>query len=129
MTPHGSIPHPGELRIDHPHVVGLVILWYEYGMSAFKKVAVTIPVVTYRSLEKARAKLGKTRSEVVASAIKEWLRGLDADEQQRRYMEGYRRIPETAADAALIAAAAADWSPWEPGAPSRAAELRRARRK
>ena len=63
-------------------------------MSAFKKIAVTIPAETYRSLEQARDKLGKTRSEVVAFAVKEWLRGLDASEQSRRYLAGYLRTPE-----------------------------------
>jgi len=100
-------------------------------MTAFKKVAVSIPAETYRSLEKARGQLGKTRSEVVAVAVKEWLRGLEAGEASRRYVDGYLRLPERAAadDVAITAAATADWSTWEPGPASRASEPKPRRRK
>jgi metal-responsive CopG/Arc/MetJ family transcriptional regulator len=95
-------------------------------MPGFKKIAVSLPADTFRSLEKARGQLGKTRSEVVAAAIDAWLQGLDASEARRRYVEGYLRLPEDA-DATLVSTATADWSSWEPGAPSRAAEKRRSR--
>jgi metal-responsive CopG/Arc/MetJ family transcriptional regulator len=100
-------------------------------MTAFKKIAVSIPAETYRSLEKARGQLGKSRSEVVAFAVREWLRSLDADEASRRYVDGYLRVPERAAaeDVSIVAAATADWSTWEPGQPSRASEPRGRRRK
>jgi hypothetical protein len=95
-------------------------------MTAFKKIAVSIPAETYRSLEKARGHLGKTRSEVVAFAVKEWLRSLDAGEASRRYVDGYLRLPERAATeaVAIAGAATADWSTWEPGPSSRASEPR-----
>jgi metal-responsive CopG/Arc/MetJ family transcriptional regulator len=95
-------------------------------MTAFKKIAVSLPADTFRSLEKARGQLGKSRSEVVAAAITDWLRGLDANEARRRYVEGYLRVPEDA-DAPLVGAATSDWSSWEAGSPSRAAEKRRRR--
>jgi Arc/MetJ-type ribon-helix-helix transcriptional regulator len=95
-------------------------------MSGFKKIAVSIPAETYRSLEKARGHLGKSRSEVVAFAVREWLRSLDAGEASRRYVDGYLRLPERVAgdDVSTVAAATADWSTWEPGEPSRASESR-----
>lgn len=97
-------------------------------MSAFKKIAITMPAETYRSLEKARGRLGKSRSEVVATAVTEWLRGLDAGETRRRYVDAYLRVPESRELDEVVAAATAGWSSWEPGAPSRAAEPKRRKR-
>src|SRR5205809_130584 len=95
-------------------------------MPGFKKVAVSMPNETYRELERARAKLGQSRSEVVATAVTAWLRSLDADEESRRYIEGYLRIPEvvTAEDEAWVAESVKGWDTWdwEPGKPSRASE-------
>ena len=100
-------------------------------MSAFKKIAVTMPAETYKALERARGRLGKSRSEVVAAAVTEWLRGLDANETRRRYVDAYLRVPESRELEGVVAAATAGWSSWEPGAPLRASETmprRRARR-
>jgi len=103
-----------------------VILRYNQGMTAFKKVAVSVPADTYVALERARGKLGKSRSEVVALAIRDWLSGLEASAQRERYVAGYLRRPEMPEDLdatlAVAASATADWSSWEPGEPSRAAE-------
>lgn len=97
-------------------------------MTAFKKVAVSVPADTYAALERARGKLGKSRSEVVALAIKDWLRGLEAGAARERYVAGYLRLPETPEDLEstlrVAAAATADWSSWEPGPASRATERR-----
>jgi len=98
-------------------------------MLRYKKIAVTLPTDTYEALERARGKLAKSRSEVVALAIKEWLHGLEAGAASRRYVAGYLRTPESAspADRELARVATADWSEWKPGAPSRAAEPRGSR--
>jgi metal-responsive CopG/Arc/MetJ family transcriptional regulator len=97
-------------------------------MTAFKKVAVSVPADTFAALERARGKLGKSRSEVVAAAIKDWLRGLEAGAVRERYIAGYLQLPESADDLQstlqMAAAATADWSAWEPGAPSHASEAR-----
>ena len=82
-------------------------------MSGFKKIAVTVPDDTYRALEKARDRMGKSRSEVVAFAIKEWLRGLEAGAARRKYVQGYLRQPEIDGDHELVAASTADWPSWE----------------
>jgi hypothetical protein len=97
-------------------------------MTRYKKVAVTVPTATYAALERARAKLGRSRSEVIASAVEQWLQGLAAAEAERRYVEGYRRQPERPVGEALVRAATAGWSDWAPGKASRAAESRRAKR-
>ncbi|HTL32433.1 MAG TPA: ribbon-helix-helix domain-containing protein [Kofleriaceae bacterium] len=96
-------------------------------MSKYQKVAISIPDETFRALERARKKRGQSRSEAVAAAVKDWVRGLDVDEASQRYIEGYLRIPEvvTAADEAIAAQSVAGWDPWEPGPPSRASEARR----
>jgi hypothetical protein len=95
-------------------------------MTTYKKVAVTVPADTYAALERARSRLGKSRSEVVALAVKEWLHGLEAGAARKRYVEGYLQLPESRGDVsasvAIAAAATADWSTWEPGPPSRASE-------
>ena len=97
-------------------------------MSAFKKIAVTIPAETYKAVERARRRLGKARSAIVATALDEWLRGQQADEAARRYVEGYLRQPETpeeiAVTEAIAAQAVADWPPWDADQPTRAAESR-----
>jgi len=94
-------------------------------MTRYTKVAVTVPTVTHDAVERVRRRLGKSRSAVVALALEEWLRGLQAAEADRRYVEGYLRRPEDVAEsAATTAAATSHWSTWEPGSPSRAAEPR-----
>lgn len=58
----------------------------------------------------------------MALALEHWLRGLDAYEADRRYVEGYLRKPENLDEIAAIAAVATShWSAWEPGTSSRAA--------
>jgi hypothetical protein len=47
-------------------------------MSRFTKIAITVPTTTFDALERARRRLGKTRSAAVALALEEWLRGLRA---------------------------------------------------
>lgn len=98
-------------------------------MPGFKKLAVSMPNETYRELERARAKLKQSRSEIVSTAVTAWLRSLDADEESRRYIEGYLRIPEvvTAEDEAIAAQSVAGWDPWEPGPSLRASESREPR--
>src|SRR5437660_7212908 len=103
-------------------------------MSAFTKIAITVPTATYRAVERARSRLGKSRSAAVALALEDWLRGLEAGEAAKRYIEGYLRLPETpvdlAATEAIAGQATADWPPWTPGEASRATKPRRpARRK
>jgi transcriptional regulator of met regulon len=83
-------------------------------MKNVAKVAVSIPIETLRLLETARTRLRKTRSAAVTEAIEHWLRAEQISDGDRRYVEGYLRLPEQAAEAAATAqAATATWEPWE----------------
>jgi hypothetical protein len=105
-----------------------------YGASAapFTKIAVTVPTETYSIVERLRLRLGKSRSAVVALALEDWIRSADLAEADRRYVEGYLRVPEAVAEIGAVAAQAiSSWDSWSPGEPSPVAEApakRRARR-
>ena len=101
-------------------------------MSTCTKIAVTVPTSTYDAVERVRRRLGKSRSAAVAIALHEWLRGLEASEADRRYIEAYLRQPERVDEVRAIAAqATAHWAPWESGKAdrSRAREPREPRRR
>ena len=92
----------------------MAIQRYEFGMKNVAKVAVSIPRQTLRSLERARARLRKTRSAAVTEAIEQWLKTEDVSDADRRYVEGYLRQPERGVDVATVAAAiAATWERWD----------------
>jgi hypothetical protein len=82
------------------------IPWYSCGMKHAAKVAVSLPAQTLARLERARKRLGATRSAVVARALDEWLATVEPSAIDRRYAEAYRRHPETAAEIAAAAAIA-----------------------
>jgi metal-responsive CopG/Arc/MetJ family transcriptional regulator len=70
------------------------------------KVAVSLPEPLYRALERARRRLGKSRSAVFQEALREWLRrGVQAD-LVRDYEAGYRAQPERERDAEAALATA-----------------------
>jgi hypothetical protein len=99
-------------------------------MSGFTKIAVTVPTTIYREVERARARLGKSRSATVAEALGEWLRGLQVHEADRRYIEAYLRQPENLPEIeAMTAVSTSHWDRWEPGEPSRSVEPRTTRRR
>ena len=83
-------------------------------MKGVAKVAVSIPRETLRSIERARARLRKTRSAAVTEAIEKWLRAEEVGEDDRRYVQGYLRRPEKNADLAAVAEAiTAGWERWD----------------
>jgi metal-responsive CopG/Arc/MetJ family transcriptional regulator len=86
-------------------------------MKKTAKVAVSMPAETLRSLERARRRLGKSRSAVVTEAVTAWLRARELSEADRRYVEGYARHPETAEEVGASEVIAVDvmstWEPWE----------------
>jgi hypothetical protein len=97
---------------------------YAAAAPRFTKIAVTVPTETYAVVERLRRRLGKSRSAVVALALEEWIRGVDLAEADRRYVEGYLRIPGTPENvdeiAAVAAQATSSWASWAPGPPLRA---------
>jgi metal-responsive CopG/Arc/MetJ family transcriptional regulator len=81
------------------------------------KVAVSIPDATLRAVERARRKLGSSRSAIVTEALEEWLARRALGGKDATYVEGYRRRPETPDEVAATEAIAVDamsgWEPWE----------------
>jgi hypothetical protein len=97
-------------------------------MSGFTKIAVTVPTETFAVVERLRLRLGKSRSAAVALALAQWVRDADVAEADRRYVDGYARIPEAVDEIQAVAAqATSHWDTWAPGVPSRAAEPTRGR--
>ncbi|MBN1607754.1 MAG: ribbon-helix-helix protein, CopG family [Polyangiaceae bacterium] len=83
-------------------------------MKSVAKVAVSIPSDTLKSLERARARLRKTRSAVVTEAIERWLADEELSESDKRYVEGYLRHPERADEVSSVARAVVErWESWE----------------
>jgi hypothetical protein len=79
------------------------------------KFAVSIPPKTFAAVEKKRRELRKTRSAVVAEALESWLAGGMLGEEERRYLAGYLKHPETeqATDPLMTASSWGDWDETE----------------
>lgn len=79
--------------------------------------AVSIPDATFRAIERARKKLGASRSAIVTEALVEWLARRSLGEKDTRYVAGYLRRPERPDEVAAAEAIAIDamttWEPWE----------------
>jgi len=70
------------------------------------KIAISLPKDAFRSLEKLRKQLGLARSALIAQALQNWINEHEQTENIRRYLEGYRRYPETAQENDAAAATA-----------------------
>ena len=82
-------------------------------MSAYAKIAVTVPTAMYEQMERVRRQLGKSRSSAVTLALQEWLRSLEMSDADRRYVEAYLQQPERIDEVRAVAAqATAHWEPW-----------------
>ena len=66
--------------------------------SGAAKIAFSLPDDLFREIERARKKQGKTRSALVQEALRLWLRHQSDAILVREWEEGYRRMPETAAE-------------------------------
>jgi metal-responsive CopG/Arc/MetJ family transcriptional regulator len=83
-------------------------------MKGVAKVAVSLPINTLKSLEKARLRLKKTRSAVVVEALERWLESEEVGDDDKRYVEGYLKMPENVAEVRAVAAAVtAGWDKWQ----------------
>ena len=67
------------------------------------KIAISLPDDVLKEIETARKDRGQSRSEFVRKAVDAYLR---REEERRRYIEGYKKFPETAEEVALVEAAA-----------------------
>lgn len=64
------------------------------------KIALNLPDGVYDALEKSRAKSGASRSGYIRDAVEERLRREKKQVDIERYIQGYRRFPETAEEIA-----------------------------
>ena len=81
----------------------------------FQKTALSLPRDVYDRLESLRRLTGDTRSGIIRRAIEELFANLRLAEKSRRYVEGYKRFPETTGEIRAAAAAAKRLAgePWE----------------
>ena len=79
------------------------------------KVAISMPKEVFRSVEETRRRLKMDRSEAVVTALHAWLKGIEEREMIRRYVEGYKKHPESRVEAKVwtrLAAQAFHKDPW-----------------
>lgn len=69
------------------------------------KVAVSIPSSLFAAVEAERQRSGETRSELVQRAVELLLARRRLEEDERQYIEGYRKYPETEEEIRVIDAA------------------------
>ena len=80
------------------------------------KVAVSLPRSLYQEIERRRRETGLSRSAIVRKALEESIARRHRAALVERYVEGYRKMPETAAEVEAAQNAAADvlaQVPWE----------------
>ena len=58
------------------------------------KVAISLPMEVMNRIESLRHKLGLARSQAVAEAVQLWLRKMEEETLDRKYVQGYKRKPE-----------------------------------
>ena len=85
-------------------------------MSATKKIAISLPDELVSNLERIRKQTGESRSAFIRRALEQVMAERKQRAQIARYLEGYRKHPETAkeikaAEAAATALLAGE--PWE----------------
>jgi hypothetical protein len=82
------------------------------------KVAVTVAADVLAEAERERKRTGESRSAVFERALTSFFAGRRAVEDARRYVDGYRRAPESAAEVRVVTAAAMTAfvsEPWDAG--------------
>jgi Ribbon-helix-helix protein, copG family len=86
-------------------------------MTNTAKITVTVSHKTLSAVEKRRRALGASRSAIVTAALELWLADQSMTPEERKYILGYLRQPETKAEmrdaGALAVAAVSTWEPWK----------------
>lgn len=78
------------------------------------KITISIPISTLKEVELVRGELDIDRSSAILSAILLWLNEKYKEEQEMRYAQGYKKIPERVADIeALYRAGLGSFTPEE----------------
>lgn len=62
------------------------------------KIAISLPSETLAQVERLRHQLGLARSTAVLEALRLWLREQEEKKLEQRYVKGYQKKPEHAAD-------------------------------
>lgn len=62
------------------------------------KIAISLPKEIMSQIEVLRNKLGLARSQAVVEAIRLWLKKMEEEALDRKYVQGYRRKPEDPAE-------------------------------
>ena len=65
------------------------------------KIAISLPVEVLRKVERLRKETGESRSALIRKAIERIFEDREKARKDRAYVEGYRRMPETAEDRLL----------------------------
>ncbi len=73
-------------------------------MAKTMKTAITIPKEDFKIIESLRKKTKKSRSEIIAGAIHQWLKDQQTKLLEKQYEEGYRKHPMTPEELAEIEA-------------------------
>lgn len=68
------------------------------------KLAVSLPEELFEDVERARKRRGVSRSAVVQTGLRAWLRAQRDAERSRKYVAAYRARPEVEAEVAEAAA-------------------------
>jgi metal-responsive CopG/Arc/MetJ family transcriptional regulator len=85
-------------------------------MAKREKIAITVDDALLAQVERMRKKLGESRSAVFERALSQYLTGIDREAESQRYMDAYRRQPETAAECKetmSLAVAAFETEEWD----------------
>ena len=85
-------------------------------MAESEKVAITLPGDVYKRVERMRKSTGESRSAVIHRALRCLFRDDERAARVRKYVDAYRRHPETDAEVNQAEASAAELFkqvPWE----------------
>lgn len=85
-------------------------------MSRAIKISISLPSEVLEQADRERETTGESRSEFVRQAVEERIRRIAEAERIERYVEGYRKLPETAEEVAssfTMSRAALSGEPWE----------------
>ena len=85
-------------------------------MTEVKKIAISLPAEMVSRVEKSRARTGESRSAFIRRALEQVMAEREGRVQIAKYVEGYRKHPETAREVKAAEASAAELlagEPWE----------------
>lgn len=80
-------------------------------MSYAVKTAISLPLEDFRKIEALRRSTKRSRSEIIAEAVRSWFRSRSMEKLEDQYLRGYQKKPENAAEPeALFRAGLSSWN-------------------